>query len=46
MLIEIRFCEQDEEHDPGEEFEEYMACSVCGDKCKCERDDDGEEQAL
>ncbi|KAK3724793.1 Histone acetyltransferase [Vermiconidia calcicola] len=25
------FCEQDEEHDPGEEFEEYLACSVCGD---------------
>ncbi|KAI6887782.1 hypothetical protein KC360_g1139 [Hortaea werneckii] len=25
------FCGQDEEHDPGEEFEEYLACSVCGD---------------
>ncbi|KAL8829904.1 MAG: hypothetical protein Q9191_001747 [Dirinaria sp. TL-2023a] len=25
------FCLQDEEHDPSEEFEEYMACVVCGD---------------
>ncbi|KAL9595359.1 MAG: hypothetical protein Q9219_006485 [cf. Caloplaca sp. 3 TL-2023] len=25
------FCAQDEEHDPSEEFEEYMACAVCGD---------------
>ncbi|EMC98349.1 hypothetical protein BAUCODRAFT_422566 [Baudoinia panamericana UAMH 10762] len=25
------FCRQDEEHDPGEDFEEYLACSVCGD---------------
>ncbi|KAL8662398.1 MAG: hypothetical protein Q9168_008259, partial [Polycauliona sp. 1 TL-2023] len=25
------FCGQDEEHDPSEEFEEYMACAVCGD---------------
>ncbi|KAK3675968.1 Histone acetyltransferase [Recurvomyces mirabilis] len=25
------FCQQDEEHDPGDEFEEYLACSVCGD---------------
>ncbi|MCJ1259955.1 hypothetical protein MMC24_007794 [Lignoscripta atroalba] len=29
-----RFCGQDEEHDPCEEFEEYMACAVCGDNCK------------
>lgn len=29
-----RFCGQDEEHDPNEEFEEYMACAVCGDNCK------------
>ena len=28
------FCGQDEEHDPCEEFEEYMACAVCGDNCK------------
>lgn len=28
------FCGQDEEHDPSEEFEEYMACAVCGDNCK------------
>jgi hypothetical protein len=26
-----RFCGQDEEHDPGEEFEEWLACNVCGD---------------
>jgi histone acetyltransferase SAS3 len=26
-----RFCQQDEEHDPSEEFEEYLACIVCGD---------------
>ncbi|TKA77487.1 hypothetical protein B0A55_05376 [Friedmanniomyces simplex] len=25
------FCEQDEEHDPGADFEEYLACAVCGD---------------
>lgn len=30
----LRFCHQDEEHDPSEEFEEYMACAVCGDNCK------------
>ena len=29
-----RFCGQDEDHDPNEEFEEYMACAVCGDNCK------------
>ncbi|KAK0795906.1 Histone acetyltransferase [Friedmanniomyces endolithicus] len=25
------FCEQDELHDPGADFEEYLACAVCGD---------------
>ena len=30
----FRFCGQDEEHDPSEEFEEYMACAVCGDNCE------------
>jgi histone acetyltransferase SAS3 len=30
----LRFCHQDEEHDPSEDFEEYMACAVCGDNCK------------
>ncbi|KAK0628998.1 hypothetical protein B0T17DRAFT_486733 [Bombardia bombarda] len=25
------FCKQDEEHDPSEEFEVYLACSRCGD---------------
>lgn len=29
-----RFCGLDEEHDPNEEFEEYMACAMCGDNCK------------
>jgi hypothetical protein len=28
------FCGQDEEHDPGEEFEEWLACAVCGDNGK------------
>jgi len=26
-----RFCGQDEYHDPGEDFEENLACAVCGD---------------
>ena len=34
MLTNNRFCGQDEEHDPCEEFEDYMACAVCGDNCK------------
>ncbi|GAM87820.1 hypothetical protein ANO11243_058480 [Dothideomycetidae sp. 11243] len=25
------FCDQDEENDPGEEFEEFLSCAVCGD---------------
>ncbi|EAW10532.1 putative histone acetyltransferase [Aspergillus clavatus NRRL 1] len=25
------FCHQDEDHDPSEEFEEYLTCAVCGD---------------
>jgi hypothetical protein len=29
-----RFCGEDEEHDPGEEYEEYLACAVCGDNGK------------
>ncbi|PNS16414.1 hypothetical protein CAC42_148 [Sphaceloma murrayae] len=38
------FCGQDEEHDPGEDFEEYLACAVCGDNAhrQCAR----EAQAL
>lgn len=28
------FCKEDEEHDPSEEFEEYLACAVCGDNGK------------
>ena len=35
LLINLNsFCGQDEENDPCEEFEEYMACAVCGDNCK------------
>lgn len=30
-----RYCKQSEENDPGEEFEEYLACLVCGDNGKC-----------
>jgi hypothetical protein len=29
-----RFCGEDEEHDPSAEFEEYLACAVCGDNGK------------
>ena len=29
-----RFCGQDEYHDPGAEFEEVLACAVCGDNGK------------
>ncbi|KAB8273628.1 hypothetical protein BDV30DRAFT_210189 [Aspergillus minisclerotigenes] len=25
------FCGQDEDHDPSEDFEEYLTCTVCGD---------------
>ncbi|CEJ62335.1 hypothetical protein PMG11_10837 [Penicillium brasilianum] len=25
------FCTQDEEHDPSEDFEEWLTCAVCGD---------------
>ncbi|OKL60091.1 hypothetical protein UA08_04716 [Talaromyces atroroseus] len=25
------FCGQDEDHDPSEDFEEYLTCAVCGD---------------
>ncbi|KAG5294994.1 histone acetyltransferase [Histoplasma ohiense] len=33
-------CGQDEEHDPSEEFEEYLSCAVCGDHChrQCARE--------
>ena len=26
-----RYCGEDEEHDPSEDYEEYLACAVCGD---------------
>ncbi|KAJ5102575.1 Acyl-CoA N-acyltransferase [Penicillium argentinense] len=34
------FCSQDEEHDPGEEFEEWLICISCGDHShrQCARD--------
>ncbi|KAL2365828.1 hypothetical protein RJZ56_001283 [Blastomyces dermatitidis] len=33
-------CGQDEEHDPSEEFEEYLSCAVCRDHChrQCARE--------
>lgn len=31
LTVNCRFCGQDEEHDPGEEFEEWLSCAVCGD---------------
>lgn len=31
MLTCGRFCNEDEEHDPSEEYEEYLTCAVCGD---------------
>ncbi|QIW99468.1 hypothetical protein AMS68_004986 [Peltaster fructicola] len=35
------YCGQDEEHDPAEEYEEYLACAVCGDNAhrQCARED-------
>lgn len=27
------FCKQDEENDPGDEFEEYLTCVGCGENC-------------
>jgi len=30
----VRFCGQSEEDDPSDEYEEYLACAVCGDNCK------------
>lgn len=29
------FCKQDEEHDPSEDFESYLACSACGENGEC-----------
>lgn len=36
------FCQQDEENDPGEEFELYLSCGVCGDNAhrQCARQAD------
>ncbi|KFX95643.1 hypothetical protein V490_03723, partial [Pseudogymnoascus sp. VKM F-3557] len=39
------FCHQDEEHDPSPEYEEYLACAVCGDNAhrQCARDSEALE---
>ncbi|KAK3682481.1 hypothetical protein B0T22DRAFT_494184 [Podospora appendiculata] len=36
------FCKQDEDHDPGVEFEAYLSCSSCGDNAhqQCAREAD------
>ncbi|KAL1841862.1 hypothetical protein VTJ49DRAFT_6461 [Mycothermus thermophilus] len=36
------FCKQDEEHDPGEEFEVFLACTKCQDNAhqQCAREND------
>ncbi|KAH0544567.1 hypothetical protein FGG08_001339 [Glutinoglossum americanum] len=31
LTLKTRFCYEDEEHDPSEEYEEYLTCAVCGD---------------
>lgn len=33
LTICFSFCDQDEDHDPSEEYEEYLTCTVCGDHC-------------
>ncbi|OQD87571.1 hypothetical protein PENANT_c005G07176 [Penicillium antarcticum] len=46
------FCSQDEEHDPSEDFEEWLTCIVCGDhshrQCAREQEafDDSEESEV
>ncbi|KAF1833718.1 hypothetical protein BDW02DRAFT_499977 [Decorospora gaudefroyi] len=37
---ECRYCKQDEDNDPSPEFEEFLACAVCGDNAhrQCARD--------
>lgn len=42
ILTRYRFCGQDEENDPSEEFEVYLACTVCGDNAhqQCARNAD------
>lgn len=32
---ECSFCHESEENDPSPEYEEYLACSVCGDNGRC-----------
>ncbi|TVY85493.1 Histone acetyltransferase mst2 [Lachnellula suecica] len=40
------FCQQDEENDPSEEFELYLACGVCGDNAhrQCARNEEALKQ--
>ncbi|KAJ5109003.1 hypothetical protein N7456_005678 [Penicillium angulare] len=40
------FCNQDEEHDPGEDFEEWLTCAVCGDHShrQCAREQEAHEE--
>ncbi|EPS31732.1 hypothetical protein PDE_06689 [Penicillium oxalicum 114-2] len=41
------FCTQDEEHDPSEEFEEWLTCGVCGDHShrQCAREQEAHHDA-
>ncbi|PYH96266.1 histone acetyltransferase [Aspergillus ellipticus CBS 707.79] len=41
------FCGQDEDNDPSEEYEEYLACAVCGDHAhrQCAREQNALEDA-
>jgi histone acetyltransferase SAS3 len=38
----VRFCGENEENDPAEEYEEYLACRTCGKNAhrQCARDED------
>src|ERR1700753_192661 len=40
--IFVRFCGGNEENDPADEYEEYLACRMCGKTAhrQCARDDD------
>jgi hypothetical protein len=31
LLILLSYCNQDEMNDPSPDYEEYLACGVCGD---------------
>lgn len=34
-LTLLRYCNEDEDNDPNEEFEEILSCVECGDMGKC-----------